>query len=85
MQIIGESQGFCDVTYLLVDLRLWSFLEAQREGHVFCNVHVRVEGVILKHHRQIAILGLQMADRFASDVNLAFADVFEPGNHAQGG
>jgi len=37
----------------------------------FGDVHVRVKRVILKHHGDVALFRLQLADRFVVEVNFA--------------
>ena len=44
---------------------------------------MRVEGVALEHHRDVAILGVDVVDHASIDGDLAAADVLEARQHAQ--
>jgi hypothetical protein len=57
--------------------------QAQAEAHVLAHRHVRVQRVALEHHRDVAVLGLQVVDDLAVDQDLAAADLLQPGQHAQ--
>ena len=47
-------------------------------------VHVRVEGVVLEHHRNVAILGFLAGDVLVADEDAAAGDFLKPGDAAQG-
>jgi hypothetical protein len=55
----------------------------QREGHVVAHRHVRVERVVLEHHRDVALLGRHVVDHAVADADLARGDLLEAGDHAQ--
>ena len=42
---------------------------------------MRVERVVLKDHRDVAVLGLELVDPPVADADLAGADLLEPGDH----
>ena len=44
---------------------------------------MRVERVVLEHHRDVALGGLEVVDDAAADRDLAAGDLFQPGDHAQ--
>ena len=46
---------------------------------------MRIERVVLEHHRDVAILGLELVDDAVADGDLAAGDRLEPGDHAQQG
>src|SRR5581483_3711866 len=54
-----------------LNLRLRHAAAAQPEGDVVFDCHVRIEGVALKHHRDISVLRLAIGDRFSAEKNLA--------------
>ncbi len=57
------------------------------EGELDVALHrlVGVERVALEHHRNVALLGLDIVDPPIADVHVAGGGVFEAGNHAQQG
>ena len=46
---------------------------------------MRVERVVLEDHRDVAVLGGQVGDVAVADPDVAAVDLFEPGEHPQGG
>ena len=46
---------------------------------------MRVQGVVLEDHGDIAILGWHVGDVAVADQDTAGVDFFEPGKHAKGG
>ena len=44
---------------------------------------MRIQRVVLKHHRDVAILGLQIVDDFAVDPDFAVSDRLQARDHAQ--
>src|SRR6185503_15431382 len=51
--------------------------------HVLANGEVGVERVALEHHRDVAVLGVEVVHHPAGDRDLAAGDVLEAGEHAQ--
>jgi hypothetical protein len=70
---------------LRVPLRLVDSLELQCEAHVVGHRHVRVERVVLEHHRDVPVLRRLVRDVLAGDPDLALVDVLEAGEHPQRG
>src|SRR5579883_3378409 len=66
-----------------VDLALRRAAQLQRECHVVGDRHVRIERVILKDHRDVALFRWQMIDDPVADANLPGGDVFKSRDHAQ--
>ena len=54
-----------------LDLGLRHAAVAQAVGHVVVDAHMRIERVVLEHHRDVAIGGLDLVDDAAADVDLA--------------
>ena len=46
---------------------------------------MRVERVALEHHRDVAVLGLDVVDDPVADPDRALGRILEPGDHAQRG
>src|SRR5215213_4217737 len=53
------------------------------EPDVFGDGHVRIEGVILKDHRDVAVGRADVVDQLAVDIDFAVAYILEPGDHLQ--
>ena len=70
---------------LLVDLLLRGLGQLQSEAHVLADRHVRVQRVVLEHHRDVPVLGRSVVDDLTADLQLAVGDVFESGDHPQCG
>jgi hypothetical protein len=45
---------------------------------------LRIERVILEHHRDVTVLGVDVIDELVPDPDAAIGDLLEPGNHPQG-
>jgi hypothetical protein len=46
---------------------------------------VRVERIVLEHHRHVAVLGRDVVDDLAVDRDLAVGDLLQAGDHPQRG
>jgi hypothetical protein len=68
-----------------LDLGLRIALQPQSERHVLRNRHVRVERVILKYHRDIAVLRRHVVDDVAADHDVSVGDILQAGDHPQCG
>ena len=73
------------LAHALVDHRLLGFPQLQAEGHVVEDGHVRIERVVLEHHRDVAILGRHVVDLASADRDRAAGDLLQPRDHAQQG
>jgi len=71
--------------HLALDLLLLGARQLQCEAHVLAHGHVRVEGVVLEDHRDVAVFRRAVVHLLAADLQLAFGDVLEPGDHPQRG
>ena len=82
---VFDVQNFCGVVDQPIDLGPRHLAEREAEGHVLAQVHVRVERVRLKHHRDAALGGRHVIDDAAGDGERARGDVFEAGDRPQQG
>ena len=57
--------------------------EFQAKGHVLVDRHVRVQGVVLEDHGDVAVLGRDIVDDAFADADGAAGDLLQPGDHAQ--
>jgi hypothetical protein len=56
----------------------------QREADVLVDRQVRVEPVALEHHRDVAVLGLQLVDQRSPIQISPSVHVLKPGDHPHG-
>ncbi len=79
---LEDRRGFLDAP---IDVFLVHLAQFQTECHVVVHRHVRIQGIVLEHHRDVAVLRLDVIDERLADVHLTFGDLFETGNHPQDG
>jgi hypothetical protein len=85
VQIRREVEHLGRLLHPRPDLVLLHPGDLQREPHVVRHRHVRVQRVVLEHHRDVPVLGRLVVDDLAVDAQLAVGDVLQPGDHAQAG
>ncbi len=85
VQELGEVQDLGRILDLLAPLVGGDAAQLQRETHVLGDGLVRVERVVLEHHRDVAVLGRHARHVLAADLDGALVDVLESGEHAQRG
>ena len=80
-----EAQDAGGLAHPRIDLGLRHLPQLQPEGQVVVDAHVRVEGVALEDHRDVAILGGHVVDDLVADRELPVADRLKSGDAAQRG
>ena len=70
---------------LLFHLVLRHLPKLQRELQILSDGHVRIQGIVLKDHGDIPVLGGHVVDQLVVDVELAPGDVLQSGDHPQRG
>ncbi len=55
----------------------------QPEGDVLAHVHVRIQGVVLEHHRDVAVLRRHVGDVLVADDHRSVRDLFQAADAAQ--
>ncbi|MNE79631.1 hypothetical protein D3C80_1761360 [compost metagenome] len=55
----------------------------QPPGHVLFHAHVRIQRVVLEHHRDTAIFRLHFRHTLTVNPDVAAGHAFQPGNHTQ--
>jgi hypothetical protein len=58
-----------------LDLGLGEFPQLQAERHVVEHAHVRIQRVVLEHHRDVAVPRWHIIDHVAIDPDLAVGDL----------
>ena len=66
-----------------MDFFLWQAPVFQAIGHVSPHRHMRIEGVILENHRNIAFRWRYVIDDAPIDTDFPLGDGFQPRNHPQ--
>ena len=66
-----DLQDARGLAHALVDLGLRRFAVAQAVGHVVVDSHVRIERVVLEHHRDVALGRLDVVDDALADADFA--------------
>ena len=74
---LADAQQLGGFLHLAVDLRLRGLAQLEAERHVVVDAHVRVERVVLEHHRDVAILGRHVVDDPVADEDAAVGDLFQ--------
>ncbi|CAH0304350.1 hypothetical protein SRABI128_04284 [Microbacterium sp. Bi128] len=85
VQIRFEVKQLGGLTNALGALFLADAGDLQCEAHVVRHGHVRVQGIVLEHHGDVAILRRDVRDVAVADEDAAGVDVLETCKHAQGG
>ena len=85
VEIGGEPEDLGSLLHPILDRCRIGLAQPQREGHVVGHLHVRIERVVLKDHRDVAFGRRQVVDDLVADENGAGGDAFEAGDHAQEG
>ena len=85
IEVLGELEDPGRLLDALVDLGLGHLLQLEREGDVVAHREVRVQRVRLEHHRDVAVLGLEVVDDLVADAQLTRRDRLQPGDHPQRG
>ena len=85
VQKVGDVEDTGSFLNAALDLLLGSLAELQTECHVIKHGHVRIQSVVLEHHRDIAILGSYVVNQLVADEQLALGDLFKTCDHTKGG
>ena len=79
----GEPERLGGRRYAPFDFGLRIFPQLQGEGHVLLDRHVRVEGVVLENHRDVAVLRRKARDVLAADHYRPARDRLEARDHPE--
>ncbi len=83
LEVLLEVEDLGGLGDLAVDLARVGLGELEREAHVVAHGHVRVQRVVLEHHRDVAIARREVVDALPADDQVAVGDVLQPGDHPQ--
>ena len=82
-EVRHEPQEIRHLMHPALDIRARRLTAPQAESQVIEHVHVRVEGVALEHHGDVAVAGRDVVHDPIADPDLAGGDRLEPGDHAE--
>ena len=68
---------------LALDCFLRYLAELKTECHIVKNGHMRIQSVVLEHHRNISVLWSDVVYELVADEKLAFRDFLKTCNHTQ--
>src|SRR3954451_1465920 len=77
---VEDARG---LVHAVLDLGFVDAFEPEPERDVVVDGQVRIERVALEDHRDVAVAWRHVVDHAVADLQDAFRDVLEPGNHAQ--
>ena len=78
---LKDAGSFADAA---VDFLAGKATDAETKGHVVVDRHVRIQGVGLEDHRDVAVFRGAVVGIFAIDPEFAAGDVFQTGDHTKG-
>jgi hypothetical protein len=85
VEVLLEVEDLGGFPHPLGDLVLGLAGDLQGEAHVVGDAHVRVERVVLEHHRDVAVLRRQVGDVAVADADRTAVDVLQAGEHPERG
>ena len=83
VEVLGQAEDLGRLPDPLVDLVFRGARNLEGEAHVVVHAHMRVQGVVLEDHGDVAVLGLDIGDVLVPDENAPGVDVLQTGEHAQ--
>ena len=78
--MLGDAKDLRGAEHRRLDLGLRPSGHLQAEAHVLGDVHVRIEGVVLEHHGDAAVGGLEVGHVAVADDDPPRCDRLEPGD-----
>ena len=82
-QEVLDAEDLGRVLDALADLVPLELPHLEAEGHVVEDAHMRVERVVLEHHRDVAIHRREVVHALRPDPDVAGRDLLEAGDHPQ--
>ncbi len=80
---MANAQDAGGALHRVVDFRRRAAGNLERKAHVLRHRHVRIQRIVLKHHRRATLDRGQIVGTPATDQQITTADFFQSGNHAQ--
>ena len=73
-----EAEHLSRLVHPALDLGLGGLAQLQAEGQVLLHGHVRIQGVVLEHHRDVPVLRRQVVHHPVTDRDRARGDLLQP-------
>jgi hypothetical protein len=83
VQELCQTEDLCSPVHARIDDRFGRSREPERKRHVLPHGHVRIEGIVLKDHRDVAFLGRNVVYDPRADGDLAAGHVLKARDHAE--
>ena len=83
LEQVRDAQHGGSTLHPRADLGIRRVPHPEPEGHVLEHRHMRIERVVLKHHRDVPVLGPDVVDHRAIDLHRAFGHNLQACDHAQ--
>ncbi len=80
-----KVQDLRRLVYAAVNLSLIFFAQIQTERNILIHIHMRIERIILEHHRNVAVLWRYLVHKPVADIYFTFRDGLKPRDHTQSG
>ena len=78
-----QRQNFSRTAYFGLNIFFALLGQFQRKSHVFTHGHVRIQRIVLEHHRNVTCFRWQIIDAGFTDPNFTRGDLLQARNHAQ--
>ena len=85
VEVLGNVKNLCCFADFLVNDVLLLLAELEGECHILINRHVRIQSVVLEYHCDISVFRCDVIHELAVDVELAFGNLFQTGDHTKRG
>jgi len=85
LQQLPNLQRFRHPLHAGIDFLLRALGELQRKGKIAVDIHVRIKGIVLKHHRHLALVRRPGGDVVVLQQNLALIDLFQTRDQVERG
>ncbi len=83
IEIGGQLEDFGGAPNPLLDLLFRHLGQFESKTNVVEDGHVRIQRVVLEHHRDVAILRFDLVDHPVADAHLTRSDLLKSGDHAE--
>ena len=83
VQVLLQAQDSCRVIDSLINLRLGDAAHLQAESHIVPHRQMGIQGVILKYHGNIPVLGSHCIHNLPVNLKGPFRDILQSGDHSE--